>query len=236
MSTWRFQPPWWAVVGVLAGASSFCTLGTWQIHRAQAKQALLNQYSASAQVPTQVFESKAAVADVITHVKVSGRYEAARQLLLDNQSHQQRPGYQVWTPLRLHSGELIVVNRGWIPLTNRAALPALSAPLELQQITGYWQPLPKAGMRLGPVACVKATVYPQLVNYPTAQDLSCLFGEPVVSGELLLDADQAAGYVRVWNFDSGIPPSRHYGYAVQWFALAVTLVIIFLKLNLKRNP
>ena len=236
MAAWRLQPPWWAVLGVLAGVSLFCTLGTWQIHRAQAKQALLDRYAASAQVPTQPFAIKAAVAGAITHVKVRGHYEAARQLLLDNQSHQQRPGYQVWTPLRLHSGELMMVNRGWIPLTNRAALPVLSAPPELQQLTGYWQPLPKAGMRLAPVACVKATTYPQLVNYPTAQDLACLLGEPVVGGELLLDADQPAGYARVWNFDSGIPPSRHYGYAVQWFALATTLMVIFFKLNLKRKP
>jgi surfeit locus 1 family protein len=234
VATWRFQPSWWAVCGVVAGVACLSTLGLWQVHRGQDKQALLDQYAASTQAPTRPLDTKAEIT-TITHVKVSGRYEGSRQLLLDNQSHQQRPGYQIWTPLRLDSGALILVNRGWVPLTQRAHPPELPVPQGMQQLTGYWQSLPKAGMQAAPAPCAKATVYPLIVNYPTATDLACLFGEPVESGQLLLDADLPHGYVRAWTFDNGFPPSRHYGYALQWFALAATLLIIFLKLNLQRN-
>lgn len=235
MTSWRFQPPWWAVCGVAVGTACLCGLGLWQVHRGQAKQALLDRVAATAQAPLQDFNAQPATADSITHVRVRGRYEASRQLLLDNQSHAQKPGYQVWTPLRLPDGELMLVNRGWIPLTSRAGLPALPAPEGLQQLTGYWQALPQAGMRLASAPCVKAAKFPQIVNYPSAQDLACLYAEPLRSGQLLLDATQPDGYVRDWTFDNGFPPSRHYGYALQWFALAATLVVIFLKLNLKRN-
>lgn len=234
MASLRFQPPWWAVCGVVIGAGFLGMLGAWQVQRAQAKQALLDQVAASAQAPTQELGALMPAADRITHVRVSGRYEGERQLLLDNQSHQQRPGYQVWTPLRLAGGGLVLVNRGWIPLTNRAEPPALPAPEDLQTITGYWQPLPQAGMQLATAPCVKAAKFPQIVNYPKAEDLACILGEPVRSGELLLDASMPAGYVRTWTFDNGFPPSRHYGYAVQWFALAATLIVLFIKLNLKR--
>lgn len=234
MMSWRFQPPWWAVCGVIVGVGCLSALGTWQVHRGQAKQVLLDQVALSAHAPLQDFNGQQMVADSITHVRVSGRYEATRQLLLDNQSHAQKPGYQVWTPLRLASGEMILVNRGWIPLTNRAQLPALPAPEEPQQLTGYWQALPQAGMRLASTPCAKAVTFPQIVNYPSVEELACLYGEPVSSGELLLDQSASDGYVREWTFDNGFPPTRHYGYALQWFALAVTLLIIFLKLNLKR--
>lgn len=234
-ATWRFRPPLWAALSVLAAVAFFCSMGMWQIHRGQAKQVLLDQYAVSVQAPPRVLDFKQPASAQITHVSVSGRYEGSHPLLLDNQSHQQRPGYQVWTPLRLESGELILVNRGWIPLTNRAELPTLPAPEGLQKITGYWQPLPVAGMKLAPAHCARAEKFPQIVNYPTAQEIACLIGESVQNGELLLDADMPDGFVRAWTFDNGLPPTRHYGYALQWFALALTLVIIFLKLNIKRN-
>ena len=234
MSAWRFQPPWWAICGVIAGVGCLSALGTWQVHRGQAKQALLDRVAASVQAPLQDLNAQVMASESITHVRVSGRYEAARQLLLDNQSHAQKPGYLVWTPLRLSDGSLIVVNRGWIPLTNRAQLPALPAPEGAQQLSGYWQKLPQAGMRLASAPCTKAAKFPQIVNYPSAEELACLYGEPLRSGELLLEKTVPDGYVREWTFDNGFPPTRHYGYALQWFALAATLLIIFLKLNLKR--
>ena len=53
-------------------------------------------------------------------------------------------------------------------------------------------------------------------------------------GMLQLDADADHGFIREWS-DLGIPPSRHYGYAVQWGALALTALILYLLLNLKRT-
>jgi surfeit locus 1 family protein len=44
---------------------------------------------------------------------------------------------------------------------------------------------------------------------------------------LLLDASQADGYERVWEAHLGFSPERHVGYAVQWFALALAAVILF---------
>lgn len=234
MASWRFQPPLWAVSGAVAGVAVLCALGAWQIYRAQAKQSLLDAYAASAQAPVQPLQIDRMATDKMIHVAVSGRYDAERQLLLDNQSYEQKPGYQVWSPLRLEGGELVLVNRGWVPLTNRNELPVLPAPDGMQHLTGYWQPLPKAGLKLARLPCVKMQKFPQIVNYPSADELSCFLGDTVPDGELLLDPDMPAGYVRAWTFDNGFPPMRHYGYAVQWFALALTLVVIFLKLNLKR--
>ena len=57
--------------------------------------------------------------------------------------------------------------------------------------------------------------------------------KPVESRILLLDASSPDGYQRNWRPSVGFPPERHLGYAIQWFALAVTLIVIFVALSLE---
>ena len=47
---------------------------------------------------------------------------------------------------------------------------------------------------------------------------------------VLLDPGEPDGYVRNWAAP-GFPPMRHIGYAVQWFALALTLAVIYVVTN-----
>lgn len=54
-------------------------------------------------------------ADEWTPVAVSGEYLVEEQLLVRNRPFAGRPGFEVLTPLRLHSGEVLIVDRGWVP-------------------------------------------------------------------------------------------------------------------------
>ncbi len=57
-------------------------------------------------------------------ISLSGTFIHDQQFLLDNRSHQGRPGWEVLTPLALDDGRLILVNRGWIPFSgDRTRLP-----------------------------------------------------------------------------------------------------------------
>jgi surfeit locus 1 family protein len=236
MARWRLRPPLWGVLAMLPAMALLISLGVWQLHRGDAKKVLLEEYAAAAQQPSVELNPDMPAMLQPLRVHVSGHYDAARQLLLDNHSNHQRPGYEVWTPLRTSGGALLLVNRGWIAQSGpRAQMQAPDAPAGEQRIEGYWRALSEPGMRLAAPACAKAVQFPVIVNYPKVEELRCLLGEPLLDGELLLAADAPAGFVREWNFDNGFPPQRHYGYAMQWFALALTLFIIFIKLNLKRS-
>ena len=160
-----------------------------------------------------------------------------RQLLLDNQVHGQTPGYQVLTPLRLAGGGLVIVNRGWLPQNpDRRVLPPLPLPGESMKVRGLWRALPQPALRLKTDNCAAAASWPRVVEYPTPQDLTCIYGEPVAPGMLLLNPDAPDGYVREWTqAGTSFPPGRNYGYAAQWFAFAATLFVLFVKLNLKRR-
>jgi cytochrome oxidase assembly protein ShyY1 len=50
---------------------------------------------------------------------------------------------------------------------------------------------------------------------------------------VLLDPGEPDGYARHWTAP-GFPPMRHIAYAVQWFALALTLAVIYFVTNTRR--
>lgn len=231
-----FRPPWWAWLLATAGCVLTVALGCWQLQRAEAKKALLANYLRAATAPAQPLDAGVPAGSVPQAVSAHGVYEAEHQLLLDNQAYRERPGYQVWTPLRLADGTRVIVNRGWVPRFERREQPTpLPAPAGELEVHGIWRALPQPGLRLAPGICRKGENFPEYVIYPSVAELHCLLAAPVADGVLLLDPLAAGGYVREWNFSEAIPPERHYAYAVQWFALALTVLFLFIKLNWKQH-
>jgi surfeit locus 1 family protein len=50
---------------------------------------------------------------------------------------------------------------------------------------------------------------------------------------VLLDPEVAGGYVREWT-PPGMPPSRHFSYAIQWWGFAVVLLVLYFGLNFRK--
>jgi len=53
---------------------------------------------------------------------------------------------------------------------------------------------------------------------------------------LLLDKEDQFGFIRDWKPVYGVTPDKHKAYAVQWFTLAVVLLMIYVGANSKRIP
>ncbi len=222
---------------MLVACATTAALGVWQWQRGAQKQALLDALATAVAQPPLLLAGDSAAAIYPVRGQAQGRYDIAFQLLLDNQTHEKTPGYHVWTPFRLKSGGLILVNRGWVPADpDRRVLPALPAA-DATTVNGLWRALPEPGLRLqGVINCPADKTFPAVVSYPDLNDLRCLLGEEVIAGVLLLDADAPGGFVRDWQSSFvGFPPSRHYAYAAQWFALGATLLFLFVRFNLKKT-
>lgn len=235
---WQFRPPLWAWLGLLPLLALLLTLGTWQLQRGQQKLALQATLDGALTRPAEPLhrDDPAPAEQGGRHVTAQGRYLDARQLLLDNEGHEGRPGYHVLTPLQLDDGTLVLVNRGWVPQDgDRRRLPTVEVGGEPRRVDGLWRPLPTPGLRLAVDNC-GGTGWPRVVQYPQAADLRCLLGDAVLPGVLLLSPQAADGYVRDWRVSAGFPPERHYAYAAQWYAFAATLLFLFVKLNLKKIP
>lgn len=239
--SWQFRPPLWSIAAVIPALALLLALGSWQMQRGWYKtrlQAEMDQSMGEAPVPLTAATS-AGEEQRAPHVSARGVYQSQRQLLLDNQGNEGRPGYRVWTPMRLTDGALLIVDRGWVAQDgDRNRLPAIDVNDVTREVRGLWRPLPQPGMRFAADACA-GTSWPRVVQYPTASDLRCLYGDlgaPPLDGLLLLDPDQDDGFVRDWRVNASVPPQRHYAYAAQWYAFAATLLFLFVKLNLRRSP
>jgi surfeit locus 1 family protein len=53
--------------------------------------------------------------------------------------------------------------------------------------------------------------------------------------QIELDKDQAEGFKREWQTTTIMLPEQHTAYAIQWFALALTLTLLFIGYSCKRN-
>lgn len=233
----RFGPPLWAWAVFVATFALLLWLGTWQVQRGLAKEAILAERAAARQTAPRPLPPAGQSAARLhgQAVAVEGRYDGARQILLDNQVWNERVGYRVWTPLRLDDGRLVLVDRGWVPLgPDRSQPPRPRAPAGETKVRGIWRDLPEPGLRLAAPGACDQTGWPRILNYPDHEQVACQYAEPVVNGLLLLAEDAPGGFPRDWD-DTGLPPLRHYGYAAQWYALALAVAVLFVVLNLKRE-
>jgi surfeit locus 1 family protein len=224
------------VLLVLLAVPAFVSLGFWQWHRGEYRSALWADFERS---DVAAIEASAASVERLprfTRVQVSGEYDIARQVLLDNISREGAPGYEVLTLLRLADGSHLMVDRGWLPFGGyRDRLPDVTLPaLGSQRLTGRLSTLPVAGIAAGKAPPAEEGPWPRVTSFPGNEELAHLWGVKLLAPVLLLDAGSGPGYLRDWK-PPGVSPDRNYSYAIQWWSFALLAVCMFIGLNLKRR-
>jgi surfeit locus 1 family protein len=226
----RISLPGWLpfVVGAVL-VVQFAALGAWQISRGLEKRESRDAFNEQA--------SFAQFQDGVTvrayqAIKVDGEFDAERQFLLDNIILNSRYGFYVLTALEIADDEpLLIVNRGWIEKsgpTPDLAVVAEQIAFETGPISvhGRVGSLPKPGMRMGDAILSRGS-WPQLAVFPTADDLALSLGRDIQPFVLLMDPDDEYGYLRHWVPEE-MGPSKHFGYALQWFAMGAALAGILI--------
>src|SRR5258706_13839832 len=95
----RFVASGWMSALTLARVLRFVQLGRWQWHRAAEKTALAAAFAAGTSAPASALGTRSTASlPRYTPVIVTGRYDPARQFLLDNMSDGGHVGYEVLTP------------------------------------------------------------------------------------------------------------------------------------------
>lgn len=211
---------------VLAMLSVLLYLGTWQWNKAGIKRQMIETFDTAGEAL-----QWSAIGDQpsrYTRVELRGHYLRDRQVLMDGLSRNGIPGVQVLSPFLTESGEAVVINRGWREFEGSRDGPVAPAPPEgALRLTGRVRDFARPGMRLGEGNRSVKPTWPRLAIYPSAAEIGEWIERPVADVLVLLDADVPGGFVREWRPD-GFPPSRHTGYAVQWFSLATALVVLYL--------
>ena len=227
----RFKPHWAMTLLAVLGMALFMRLGFWQLERAGEKKHMIAALNAfSRQTPIDWLSGNALPAQY-QPIQVQGHF-LPDILLLDNQHHQHQFGYDVISPLVLADGSVVLVDRGWLAGdVTRRIFPTTETPVHQVQLTGSAYYPSEKNWILGQ-ALEKKTANLAIVELLDTHLISQFLHKSVYPFIIRLEKHAANGYVREWAVVA-MPPQRHYGYALQWFAIALLILILFIALNCK---
>ena len=236
MSVRRHPAFLWAIA--LLATALFAWLGFWQLERADEKRGMLAKASSAltsrTPKPLSVIADEARAMDY-DWVAVEGRFAEAPAVLLDNQQQGGKVGVRAYRVFLLKDGLPVLVDLGWTALPPDRTLPRVVRDVERDRLAGLLMPPPGQGLDMGaPVQQSDGALLATAIDLPT---LRVALDLPALAPRVLRpDNDPGLGYAR--DFDilpNTLPPERHIGYAVQWFGLAITVLITALLLSWRRR-
>jgi len=219
----------------LVAMAGFCLLGYWQLQRMTHKQALLQAQAAAESAPARPLAGALASRGTVQRVVDHGRFLPGL-VLLDNQMRHGRAGVKLYRPFRSDEGAVLLVDLGWRALPADRTLPDVPMPPSPVVVRGLLAPPPAPGLALGP-ASTPAGPQRWLASRLQPDALAPLLGLPTLPPRVLrLDPALPFGDERDLDLlPNTLPPERHLGYAVQWFALALTVLVVALLLEWRRR-
>jgi surfeit locus 1 family protein len=216
---------------MLAGLAVLIGLGVWQLKRLEWKQGLIAQIEARTKGPPITLEDAVALADEgrdpsYYRVRVDGRFHHAKERYLYAVS-EGRVGWHVITPLETKDGDVVLVDRGFVPdeLKDPSAR-ALGQVENVVTVTGIVR-TPETQTLFTPANEPK-------VNRWFWRDLAGMTRSMFPAGTIdvapfFVEADKSevpGGWPEGGQTRLEIP-NNHLQYAITWFLLAASLLIVY---------
>ena len=213
-------PSWLPFVVGAFLVAQFAGLGIWQVSRGLEKRATQHAYRDATGFSDwrDGMEVRA-----FQKIRANGRFDTEHQFLLENIMVNSRYGYYVLTPLITGEDEpLLLVNRGWLERTGDA--PDMSDLIVTNDditVRGRAGSLPRAGIKMSD-SIDPESPWPKFAVYPALTDVSATLATEVQPFVLLMDHEDPQGFLRNWA-PTEFGPGKHFGYALQWFAMGAVL-------------
>jgi len=220
---------------VFVGISVFIRLGLWQLERLEQRRAF-NAQVESMRAAKVLDLNQTLAADITSMewraVTVTGEYDFENQVALRNQYNADQFGYHLITPL-LFKGGAVLVDRGWIPADGNAAPKDWRQYDELGRVTvtglirlGNLEPA------FGGIADAEFSAgqtrldFWNNLNVPRLAEQSLY---PLLPVYIQLDFDENNSEPPIANQPIlELTEGSHFGYALQWFAFAMILIVGYL--------
>lgn len=258
----RFLPKSFRFSPLVTGAAVCLALvmlrcSAWQWERYLEKTALVEAYEGNSlspplSLPSSLAPSDSSLSNANSHpqytdvlhrkVRVAGKYDYSRQVLIVNQKHATGPGYWLMTPMQIEgSNEYLLVSRGFIPFHDYTEEAWQKYQFsEREEIQAVVQASVPHRSFLHPRNPQITTESPWQTKwlYPDLVTMAPQFPYPINTQIFL----QRLGGPAVGTFPSEavsiqVPPSTHFGYTIEWIILAfATLVIAFIFQSRPRKP
>ena len=210
-------------------------LGFWQLDRAEEKRTLIELFKQQNELGPLTINDELKFDAKLNYrlAQVSGNYNSSKQIFIDNKIYQGKTGVHVMTPFKLKNSEYsVLVNRGWQPMViDRSSLPKIKTPTKTLTLNGKIKIRSKKPFTVGD-QFQSNEGWPALIQWVNISDIEKKSGLKLLPYIFLLDEKEQSGYVRNWK-PVVMQPEKSTSYAVQWFALALALTIIYIVVNLK---
>jgi len=211
----------------------FLLLAAWQIDRAGQKRALAALLTEREALSPLQLDADRVDPQRLLHrsLQAEGRFVAKKSIWIENRKYLGRTGFHLLTPLRVEAtGRYLLVNRGWLPASMADTPQQALTPTENVRVTGQvvipsapvielaWQP-PVNGLQSWPfVTLERYLAWSGLPLYPF----------------ILQQQDADPRFIRIWE---SLPTNdaMHIGYALQWSAFALIVLLLWLRLSVSRK-
>lgn len=227
---------WPIALAVLLTVGGLLRLGLWQLDRAAEKIEQQEAYSAAGDllaIPLSQLPLAGLPFDQQQHqnrrVQLQGQYLDTQHIFLIYQTWEEQLGYEVLTPFQLSGDDrLVLVSRGWSSQTDPQRLAAGLAPLPGQRaVEGQLHvPTEREAARRN---ASQNTDWPLIRRYVNMRELAPLFEAPLFPYVVRLMPEQDGVLVRHWP-ETVAATDRHFSYALQWFAMAIGVLVVSLLL------
>ena len=208
-------------------------LGAWQVNRGIEKQEIWEVHNFQKSQP--VIDELDALGmnnseAIYRSVFLEGRF-GEETYLLDNRTYRQEAGYEVFTIFRTAEKNSYLVNRGWVS-KNKIDFKNETKESKRTSIEGIYSPFRRFGLDLS--EAVVSSSWPKVVQELDFDIASFDLGLDLKRAVIQLSAASEHAYEPIWQ-PAEFSPSRHFGYAVQWFGLALVLIISFMYFGFKKE-
>jgi cytochrome oxidase assembly protein ShyY1 len=227
----------WALLIVFVAllGVAFVSLGNWQLDRlAQRKErnaTTITNEQKPVQPYEQVFTHPITDADQWQRVEARGTFDADHQFVVRYRSNGGADGYEVLTPLRTASGD-VLVDRGFIPLERGTRIPSVAPAPPTGEVTVVGHV--RRNERGRRAATAPAGNQVRLINSDAIAVTLPYEIESGYIGLLTVQPEQQGGFQPIQLPDLSEGP--HFWYAVQWFlftAIGVAGIVVFIRGDLR---
>ncbi|CAM4465947.1 MAG: hypothetical protein LEGION0398_MBIBDBAK_00972 [Legionellaceae bacterium] len=226
----RFKPSFKLTIMILCLLPLLIGMGIWQLKRAEFKKQQQNQYRESLKVnPTLL--STLSIPKNFSRVKLNGKFDTQHIIYIDNKIYHHKIGYYVLIPFLLtQNNKAVLINIGFITQgKSRQELPSILLNSDTQSLMGIINEYPKKSFFLGKNSDPSFTSWPMRLQYPNREEIQNKLGYSIEPFMILLDTTgNSMGLICDWDFTSMMNPEKHLAYAFQWFAMAGTLILLYI--------
>ncbi len=201
----------------------FCSLGTWQVYRLQWKLDLIKEINYGLNSEPVLYSKT----NIINYqkVKFSGVFDFEKQVYLYSLNSNGQPGYDIITPIKINSNEILLVNRGWIKDDLKRSKNINK--VKTKSFEGIIKKISKPNP-FKPENDIKNNVWYSL----KLEDLQNFTGYKLTNFVLYLQNSQNNLVEK--KIISPNLPNNHLKYAITWYSVALSILLYFLYFRKKQ--